>query len=250
MGSSPYLPAIRDIRASKMNRSAFFLLLGLQLSYCMSINQTHSTASSNSSICTEALESASVVNLCKIYNWFGGLTNLFRKTGEVVSEIHGYGDEIQEFADYADISVDETVDYVVPILKEHIPTAQVQIAKILDGVPEVSNYISERIDDIPDEYRAQIGDGIVSLLEILPTTYIQKLRSGLEEEELIEEKWIDEEGIDDALRVLPSKKSMKGFLKVIDRLIEGDDWVPAAKDRVKERLDDVLKIVDNIKGDA
>jgi len=247
-----------------MNRSAFFLLLGLQLSYCMSINQTHSTASSNSSICTESLESASVVNLCKIYNWFGGLTNLFRKTGEVVSEIedtffvdpeivsqhHGYGDEIQEFADYADISVDETVDYVVPILKEHIPTAQVQIAKILDGVPEVSDYISERIDDIPDEYRAQIGDGIVSLLEILPTTYIQKLRSGLEEEELVEEKWIDEEGIDDALRVLPSKKSMKGFLKVIDRLIEGDDWVPAAKDRVKERLDDVLKIVDNIKGDA
>ena len=125
---------------------------------------------------------------------------------------------------------------------EHIPTAQVQIAKILDGVPEVSDYISERIDEIPDEYRAQIGDGIVSLLEILPTTYIQKLRSGLEEEELVEEKWIDEDEIDDALRVLPSKKSMKGFLKVIDRLIEGDDWVPAAKDRVKERLDDVLKM--------
>ena len=75
----------------------------------MSINQTHSTASSNSSICTEELESASVVNLCKIYNWFGGLTNLFRKTGEVVSEIedtffvppeivskhHGYGDEVK-----------------------------------------------------------------------------------------------------------------------------------------------------------
>ena len=49
------------------------------------------------------------MNLCKIYNWFGGLTNLFRKTGEVVSEIedtffvdpqivsnhHGYGDEVQ-----------------------------------------------------------------------------------------------------------------------------------------------------------
>ena len=86
------------------------------------------------------------MNLCKIYNWFGGLTNLFRKTGEVVSEIedtffvspqivsnhHGYGDEvnnpkknfplrllwqIQEFADYADISVDNAVDYVVPIIK-------------------------------------------------------------------------------------------------------------------------------------
>ena len=75
----------------------------------MSINQTHSPASSNSSLCTEELESASVVNLCKIYNWFGGLTNLFRKTGEVVSEIedtffvppeivskhHGYGDEVK-----------------------------------------------------------------------------------------------------------------------------------------------------------
>ena len=49
------------------------------------------------------------MNLCKIYNWFGGLTNLFRKTGEVVSEIedtffvppeivskhHGYGDEVK-----------------------------------------------------------------------------------------------------------------------------------------------------------
>ena len=112
---------------------------------------------------------------------------------------------------------------------------QVQIARILDGVPEVSDYLSARIDEIPDEYRAQIGDGIVSLLEILPTSYIPKLRSGLEEE------WIDTE-IDDALRVLPSKKSMKGFLKVIDRLVEGDDWVPAAKDRVKERLDDVLKM--------
>ena len=112
---------------------------------------------------------------------------------------------------------------------------QVQIARILDGVPEVSDYLSARIDEIPDEYRAQIGDGIVSLLEILPTSYIPKLRSGLEEER------IDSE-IDDALRVLPSKQSMKGFLKVIDRLVEGDDWVPAAKDRVKERLDDVLKM--------
>ena len=110
----------------------------------MSINQTFIDLSDpyNSTTCTEEWDSASPVNLCKIYNWFGGLTNLFRKTGEVVSEIedtfffythHGYGDEvnnpkknfsllrllwqIQEFADYADISVDNAVDYVVPIIK-------------------------------------------------------------------------------------------------------------------------------------
>ena len=49
------------------------------------------------------------MDLCKIYNWFGGLTNLFRKTGEVVSEIEdtffippeyvdghfGYGDQVK-----------------------------------------------------------------------------------------------------------------------------------------------------------
>ena len=121
------------------------------------------------------------------------------------------------------------------LLSEHIPTVQVQIAKILDGVPEVSDYLEKRIDEVPEEYRAQIGDGIVSLLEALPTTYIPKLRSGLEEETV-------DKKIDDALRVLPSKQSMKGFLKVIDRLVEGDEWVPAAKDRVKERLDDVLKM--------
>ena len=56
----------------------------------MSINKTSvsdSVASNNSSICTEEWNNASPVNLCKIYNWFGGLTSLFRKTGEVVSEI-------------------------------------------------------------------------------------------------------------------------------------------------------------------
>lgn len=104
----------------------------------MSINQTSvdSNASNNSSICTEEWDSASPVNLCKIYNWFGGLTNLFRKTGEVVFEISpDYGNEvkipppkkislttsmawqIQDFADYADISVDRAVDYVLPIIK-------------------------------------------------------------------------------------------------------------------------------------
>ena len=49
---------------------------------------------------------------------------------------------------------------------------QVQIARILDEVPEVSDYLSERIDEIPDEYRAQIGEGIVSLLEFLPISFI------------------------------------------------------------------------------
>ena len=109
--SSPYHPAIREVFVAKMMKSAFCLLLGLQLSNCMSINQTSvdSSASNNSSICTEEWDSASPVNLCKIYNWFGGLTNLFRKTGEVVSEIedtffvdpqivsnhHGYGDEVK-----------------------------------------------------------------------------------------------------------------------------------------------------------
>ena len=41
---------------------------------------------------------------------------------------------------------------------------------------------------------------------------------------------------------LPEKQSIKGFLKDIDRLVEGDDMVPSVKDRVKERLDDVLKM--------
>ena len=112
---------------------------------------------------------------------------------------------------------------------------KIQISRILDGVPEVSDYLKARIDEVPDEYRAKIGDGIVSILEALPSTYIPKLRSGLEI------GYVDEE-IDGALRVLPSKKSMKGFLKVIDRLVQGDDWVPSAKERVQERLDDVLKM--------
>ena len=104
-----------------MNRStAFCLLLGLQLSHCMStaqpepepepeISVSGSITSNNSTICTEEWNNASPVNLCKIYNWFGGLTSLFRKTGEVVSDIedsffvppqivdkhHGYGDQVK-----------------------------------------------------------------------------------------------------------------------------------------------------------
>ena len=76
----------------------------------MSINKTSvDSDASNNSICTEEWENASPVNLCKLYNWFGGLTNLFRKTGEVVSEIEdtffippeyvdghfGYGDQVK-----------------------------------------------------------------------------------------------------------------------------------------------------------
>jgi len=170
------------------------------------------------------------------------LFSLFRQTGEVVSEIedtfgdYGYGDQIQEFADSADTFYDEFLDSSALYLKEHIPKVQTQIARILDGVPEVSDYLSARIDEIPDEYRAQLGDGILSLMEIIP---IPELKRALDL------GYFDAE-VDGALRVLPSKMSMKGFLKVIDRLVEGDDWAPAAKDRVKERLDDVLKIVDTV----
>ena len=83
-----------------MNRSALCVLLGLQLANCRGINETASNtwqlewpswAASNSTICTQEWESvADSPNLCKIYNWFGGLTNLFRKTGEVVSEFSPY----------------------------------------------------------------------------------------------------------------------------------------------------------------
>merc|ERR1712147_277192 len=84
---SPDFPAIREIQVATMNKStAFCLLLGLQLSYCMSINQT-SVSDASSTICTEEWENASPVNLCKIYNWIGGLTNIFRQTGEVVADI-------------------------------------------------------------------------------------------------------------------------------------------------------------------
>ena len=105
--ASPDFPAIPEIQiVATMNRStAFCLLLGLQLSYCMSINKT---SDATSTICTEEWENASPVNLCKIYNWIGGLTSIFRQTGEVVSEIEdnffippeyveghfGYGDQV------------------------------------------------------------------------------------------------------------------------------------------------------------
>ena len=58
----------------------------------MSINKTSvdDTEALNNKICSEEWDNAIPVNLCKIYNWFGGLTNLFRLTGEVVSEIEGY----------------------------------------------------------------------------------------------------------------------------------------------------------------
>ena len=57
----------------------------------MSINKTSVSDSSEASntICTEELEHLEGT-LCQIYNWFGGLTNLFRLTGEVVSDIEGY----------------------------------------------------------------------------------------------------------------------------------------------------------------
>ena len=54
---------------------------------------------------------------------------------------------------------------------------QVVIEKILDGVPEVSDYFKDRIDDIPEKYREQIADGIKSLLKVLegPTKYIARV---------------------------------------------------------------------------
>ena len=87
-----------------MIRSAFCILLGLQLSSCMSINQTSNdlNTSSNSSICTQEWDSSvTPLNLCKFYNWTKGLFSLFRQTGEVVSEIedtfgyYSYGDQVK-----------------------------------------------------------------------------------------------------------------------------------------------------------
>ena len=79
-----------------MNRSVFWvLLLGLQLSDCMSINQTNteSIVVNNSSICTEEWDSTVIpLDLCKVYSWIGEMTNFFRKTGEVATEFFGDGD--------------------------------------------------------------------------------------------------------------------------------------------------------------
>ena len=74
---------------STMNRSVFWvLLLGLQLSDCMSINQTNteSIVVNNSSIYTEKWDST-VIPL--VYSWIGEVTNLLRKTGELATEIFG-----------------------------------------------------------------------------------------------------------------------------------------------------------------
>ena len=120
---------------------------------------------------------------------------------------------------------------------------QVQVEKILDGVPEVSDYLKERIDYIPEEYREQIADGFKSLVEVLPYRFIAELRfalilSGFEK--VIRVKEIEDAIISD----LPSTRNMKKFLEFIDKLVKGDDYfgLPAAKDRIKERLDDVLKM--------
>ena len=61
----------------------------------MRINQTNteSSAPNNSSICTEEWDSDSTflhLDMCKFYNWMGGMTNLFRKTGEVANEFLKY----------------------------------------------------------------------------------------------------------------------------------------------------------------
>ena len=75
---------------------------------------------------------------------------------------------------------------------------QVQIAKILDGVPKVTNSLEKRVDEIPKDYQQQIIDGIGSILEDFDTnTYVEG---------------------DDSWRRIP------------------------AKDRVKKRLDYVLKM--------
>ena len=80
----------------------------------MSINQTNteSIVPKNSSICTEEWDSTVIpLDLCKVYSWIGGMTNLFRKTGEVATEFFGdsaptaFGNQVRQksFKDYVDM---------------------------------------------------------------------------------------------------------------------------------------------------
>ena len=112
---------------------------------------------------------------------------------------------------------------------------QEKINDMLDTVPDVADYLNEQIDELPDEYRAKMAEMMVSVLEYIPENALPQLQRGLDNGYI-------KDAVDDHLRVLPSKNSMKRFLTHITELIEGDGWVPPAKERVQERVDEVLKL--------
>ena len=121
------------------------------------------------------------------------------------------------------------------VFADHLPTMQEKINEMLDTVPDVADYLNEQIDEIPDEYRGKMAEMMVSVLEYIPENALPQLQRGLDNGYI-------KDAVDDHLRVLPSKNSMKRFLTHITELIEGDGWVPPAKERVQERVDEVLKL--------
>jgi len=187
------------------------------------------------------------VNLCKVYKLFQQVTGVVKKTGEVVDDFNedykylpeNAGQDIADFADYSNVVVDYAVNYIAPMVRDHLPTMQEKINEMLDTVPDVADYLNEQIDEIPDEYRGKMAEMMVSVLEYIPENALPQLQRGLDNGYI-------KDAVDDHLRVLPSKNSMKRFLTHITELIEGDGWVPPAKERVQERVDEVLKFVDNI----
>ena len=77
---------------------------------------------------------------------------------------------------------------------------------------------------------------ILSLIEVLPTSVKEELDEGIRVGLNLSYLGVS---------VLPTKTSIKGFLKRMHWLIEGHQGttlVPAAKDRIKERPYDVLKM--------
>ena len=78
---------------------------------------------------------------------------------------------------------------------------------------------------MPEEYAKELRAKVDSLINILP----REARPHPSITDNIE-------------RDLPLKKYLKRWVGQYKLLIEGDDWVPPASERVEERLDDILAI--------
>ena len=57
-------------------------------------------------------------------------------------------------------------DHVFLLQLDQINQASAQVRRTLDEVAEVSDYVSARIDEIPDEYREQVIDGVNSFFDV------------------------------------------------------------------------------------
>ena len=110
---------------------------------------------------------------------------------------------------------------------EFSPAVRDMLAEILDTVPNITEYLDEKVvEELPHDYRKQLANQAAALAAI-PLKVVGHSASGDELHEQMFSK-------------LPGKRALKNYLNALEGVIEGDDWAPPAKETVKARINQII----------